>query len=94
MPFAKLDGLTVTIPLDVGKQDEILSKDLVPFANVQTEDLEFTGTLYISIPTAELIIMDVKRRGIVLGDACKISIGPYALAGFNRLVTDIKKRDM
>lgn len=94
MPFSKVETLPLSIPLEVGKQDEQVMKDLLHYAKLDTEDRQFTGDLFLSVPTGELIIMNVSRRGIVLGDMCKISLSHYALAGFNRLVEEIKKRDL
>lgn len=92
MPFLKVETLPLTLTLEVGQQDELTSKDLLRYADLQTHDFMYKGVLYLSVPTGELVIADVSRRGIVTGDCCKIGVGPFAMGGFNRMVEEIDKR--
>lgn len=92
MPFLKVETMPLVLQLEVGQQDELVSKDLFKYANLQTHDFMYTGNLYLSPSTGELVIADVARRGIVTGDCCKIGVGPFAMGGFNRMVEEIDKR--
>lgn len=85
--------VTVQLTVEYGQQDDLIGTDIVRYADLRTDDGQWTGIMYLEPSAAKMHVMDIRKTGgIIRGETVSFSVGPLAMEAFRLAMDEVVKK--